>query len=321
MRPGGLEPARPGLRGAARGQPQDRLPDDLRLRHDRPLPRLPEPRHRVRHLGRRREPGGRRGRASPTSPSTSRSASTPARCTARSASWPASCRPARPVEGCRLEVAQSDAAAAIDWLRSETYRAYERPQSEVTGNASDDYRRRAPGTAGMKRRRPLQHLRDHRRPRAFHGVRASVLEELLRGRRPRRAVREVARRAVRRPRAAATSSCTHELREIFKHARPRRSGSSSAASSTPRSRPVNTPQTLINDPQFQDRMPWIPKEQLGADHAAVPGQGGRRRAAVARPRAPTLGQHTDEVLAERARLRRRDRIAALRGAGALGTTE
>ena len=51
--------------------------------------------------------------------------------------------------GCRLEVAQSDAAAAIDWLRSETYQAYERPQSEVTGNASDDYRRRAPGTAGM----------------------------------------------------------------------------------------------------------------------------------------------------------------------------
>src|SRR6202011_2801730 len=53
-------------------------------------------------------------------------------------------------EGCRLEVAQSDAAAAMDWLRSETWKAYERPESEVTGNKSDDYRRRAPGTAGMK---------------------------------------------------------------------------------------------------------------------------------------------------------------------------
>jgi len=30
-------------------------------------------------------------------------------------------------EGCQLEIAQSDAAAAIDWLRSETWRAYERP--------------------------------------------------------------------------------------------------------------------------------------------------------------------------------------------------
>src|SRR5438874_5743994 len=42
-------------------------------------------------------------------------------------------------EGCRMEVAQSDAAAAIDWLRSETYRAYERPEDEVTGNKSDGY--------------------------------------------------------------------------------------------------------------------------------------------------------------------------------------
>ena len=53
-------------------------------------------------------------------------------------------------EGCQLEIAQSDAAAAIDWLRSETWRAYERPESEVTGNEADDYERRAPGTAGME---------------------------------------------------------------------------------------------------------------------------------------------------------------------------
>jgi len=38
-----------------------------------------------------------------------------------------------------MEVAQSDAAAAIDWLRSETYRSYERPEDEVTGNPSDDF--------------------------------------------------------------------------------------------------------------------------------------------------------------------------------------
>ena len=52
-------------------------------------------------------------------------------------------------EGCQMEIAQSDAAAAFDWYRSESYKAYERPQSEVTGNKSDDYERRAPGTAGM----------------------------------------------------------------------------------------------------------------------------------------------------------------------------
>ena len=37
----------------------------------------------------------------------------------------------------------------MDWYRIETWKAYERPQSEVTGNATDNYERRAPGTAGM----------------------------------------------------------------------------------------------------------------------------------------------------------------------------
>src|SRR4051794_7575586 len=53
-------------------------------------------------------------------------------------------------EGCRLEIAQSDAAAAMDWYRSETWKAYERPEDEVTGNESDGFERRAPGTAGMR---------------------------------------------------------------------------------------------------------------------------------------------------------------------------
>jgi crotonobetainyl-CoA:carnitine CoA-transferase CaiB-like acyl-CoA transferase len=53
-------------------------------------------------------------------------------------------------EGCQIEIAQSDAAAAIDWLRSETWRAYERPESEVTGNEADNFERRAPGTGGME---------------------------------------------------------------------------------------------------------------------------------------------------------------------------
>ena len=52
-------------------------------------------------------------------------------------------------EGVEIEVAQSDAAAYMDWYRIESYRAYQRPESEVTGNASDNYERRAPGLAGM----------------------------------------------------------------------------------------------------------------------------------------------------------------------------
>ncbi len=52
--------------------------------------------------------------------------------------------------GCQMEVAQSDAAAYMDWYRIETWKAYERPEDEVTGNAADDYERRAPGLAGMR---------------------------------------------------------------------------------------------------------------------------------------------------------------------------
>ena len=103
-------------------------------------------------------------------------------------------------EPCRLEIAQSDAAAAMDWLRSETYKAYERPESEVTGNKADGYERRAPGHRRHARRRALPVLRDGRRPRPVHGLRAGVLGELLPGRRPGRPLRAAPRLAVRRPR-------------------------------------------------------------------------------------------------------------------------
>ena len=53
-------------------------------------------------------------------------------------------------EGVQMEIAQSDAAVATDWLRSETWKAYERPEDVVTGNKADNYERRAPGTGGMK---------------------------------------------------------------------------------------------------------------------------------------------------------------------------
>jgi len=52
-------------------------------------------------------------------------------------------------EGCQLDVAQSDAAVYMDWYRIESERAYRRPESEVTGNKSDNYERRPAGLAGM----------------------------------------------------------------------------------------------------------------------------------------------------------------------------
>ena len=80
--------------------------------------------------------------------------------------------------------------------------------------------------------------------------------------------------------------------------------------------PVNTPKTIAEDPQFQARLPWIPKERLGADELPIPLKVLDAEQPVP-TKAPTVGQHTGEVLAEV--LGYDDaRIAALRESGALG---
>jgi crotonobetainyl-CoA:carnitine CoA-transferase CaiB-like acyl-CoA transferase len=80
--------------------------------------------------------------------------------------------------------------------------------------------------------------------------------------------------------------------------------------------PVNTPKTIADDPQFQDRLPWIPQERTGAEQVPTP----IKFLDVDVPvpaKAPTVGQHTDEVLREVLDYDA-DRVAALRASGALG---
>jgi crotonobetainyl-CoA:carnitine CoA-transferase CaiB-like acyl-CoA transferase len=80
--------------------------------------------------------------------------------------------------------------------------------------------------------------------------------------------------------------------------------------------PVNSPKTVTRDPQFQDRFPLFPHEKHGADMLPFPVK--FRDEALPEPRwAPTVGQHSEEVLREV--LGYDDaRIAALRESGALG---
>ena len=79
---------------------------------------------------------------------------------------------------------------------------------------------------------------------------------------------------------------------------------------------MNTPRSIADDAQFRDRLPWIPRERLGAEQLPLPIKliDGELPSPTM---APTVGQHTDEVL--------RDvlgydeaRVAALRASGALG---
>src|SRR5699024_11013165 len=79
---------------------------------------------------------------------------------------------------------------------------------------------------------------------------------------------------------------------------------------------VNTPQTLAEDPQFQDRFPWIPAARLGAEQQPSPIK--YLDVDIPEPeKAPTVGEHSEQVLRDVLGYDA-DRISALRDAGVLG---
>jgi crotonobetainyl-CoA:carnitine CoA-transferase CaiB-like acyl-CoA transferase len=218
-------------------------------------------------------------------------------------------------EGCQLEVAQSDAAAAFDWYRSESWKAYERPQSEVTGNAADDYERRAPGTAGMREgvRYQMYETKDGRHvlfmasEQAFWKSFCEALDRTdLFERWPGSKYGDHAR---------GNQELHTILKEIFLTKTAAEWLDFGNTVNTPIA-PVNTPKDIGDDPQFQARLPWIPISQLGTEQIPVPVKllDGELPAPT---KAPEVGQHTDEVL--RDVLGYDDAtIAAKRAAGALG---
>ncbi|CAN5131855.1 CaiB/BaiF CoA-transferase family protein [soil metagenome] len=218
-------------------------------------------------------------------------------------------------EGCRLEVAQSDAAAAMDWLRSETWKAYERPEHEVTGNASDGGVRRAPGTAGMRDgvRYQFYEAADGRHI-LFQASEREFWENFCTaiGRIDLFEAHPGARYA---DHAVGDTQLRTELRDIF----GTRTAVEWVAFGLEVNVPivaVNTPQTLADDPQFQDRLGWIPADRLGADQLPTPLKYLDGSLPVP-TKAPTVGEHTDDVLRDVLGYDD-DRVAALRAAGALG---
>jgi crotonobetainyl-CoA:carnitine CoA-transferase CaiB-like acyl-CoA transferase len=196
-------------------------------------------------------------------------------------------------EGCQLEIAQSDAAAAFDWLRSETWKAYERPESEVTGNEADNFERRAPGTAGMEEGVRYQfyattdgHVLFMASEREFWknfcaGVDRMDLFERWPGAqyadhaRGNRELRGILREIF------ATRSCAEWIAFGMEHNTP--------------ICPANTPKTLADDPQFQARLPWIPASRLGADMVPTPLKFIDETLPVP-TKAPTVAEHRDAVL-------------------------
>jgi crotonobetainyl-CoA:carnitine CoA-transferase CaiB-like acyl-CoA transferase len=219
-------------------------------------------------------------------------------------------------ESAYIDLAQSDAAAAMDWYRSETWRAYERPQSEVTGNKADDYERRAPGTAGMVEgvryqvyeTADEQHVLFMASEQAFWRNFCEGVDRLdLFERWPGSKYADHAR---------GNRELQHELRAIFRTKTAGEWLEFGGRVNTPIA-PVNTPRTVLQDPQFADRFPLLPASELGADQLFTPlhfvGEELPHPA-----KAPTVGEHTEAVL--RSVLGYDDnRISAARGEGAFGT--
>ncbi|MHB1711698.1 MAG: CaiB/BaiF CoA transferase family protein, partial [Acidimicrobiales bacterium] len=218
-------------------------------------------------------------------------------------------------EGSFLEVAQSDAAAAMDWYRSETWRAYERPESEVTGNKADGYERRAPGTAGMVEgvRYQVYETKDGRyvllmaSEQAFWRNFCDAVGRLdLFERWPGSKYADHARN---------NTELRTELRDIF---RTRTAGEwieFGIAFNFPVG-PVNTSQTIADDPQFRERFHWFSRSRLGTDQLPTPLKFVGEELPMP-TKAPTAGQHTDDVLRDVLGWDD-DHIAASRVRGGLG---
>jgi crotonobetainyl-CoA:carnitine CoA-transferase CaiB-like acyl-CoA transferase len=217
-------------------------------------------------------------------------------------------------EGCELEVGQSDATAYMDWYRIESWLAYRRPEDVVTGNKADGYVRRAPGTAGMKEgvRYQIYESSDGHvlfmaseqafwknfclcvgRPDLFERWPGSKYADHARGNRELQAI----------------------LRDIFKTKTAKEWIALGEEKDFPVA-PCNTPKTIVDDPQFQDRFPLYPHEVCGADMLPYPVKFPGEALPVP-TKAPTTGQHTEEVL--RSVLGKSDaELASLRAAGAFG---
>jgi len=199
-------------------------------------------------------------------------------------------------ESAFLEIAQSDAAAAMDWLRSETHLAHRRPEDVVTGNKSDGYVRRAPGTAGMIEgvRYQVYKAADENyvlfmasEQEFWKNFCAGVDRMDLFERWPGSKYADHAR---------GNRELQAQLREIFA-TKTSKEWLAFAGEHNTTIAPVNTPETLLDDPQFADRFPLFGIEELGAEQLPSPikfiGE------SLPRPRhAPLVGEHSDEVLAE-----------------------
>ncbi|MGE4652941.1 MAG: CoA transferase, partial [Myxococcota bacterium] len=217
-------------------------------------------------------------------------------------------------EGCEVEMAQSDASAYMDWYRIESERAYLRPESEVTGNASDDYERRPAGLAGMWGGVRYQAYETKDGHVLFMASEQAFWKNFCAGI-DRMDLFEKWPGSKYADHARGNLELQAVLRDIFLTRTVTEWLTFGNEHNTPIA-PFNTTANIGDDPQFQERMGFLPIEAVGCEQLPLPIYVDGEPLPVP-SMAPTVGQHTDEVIAE---VLEKDAasIAKLREAGALG---
>ncbi len=216
--------------------------------------------------------------------------------------------------GSQMEIAQSDAAAYMNWYVIETNLAYRRPETEVTGNAADNYERRPPGLAGMYEGVRYQiyessdgHVLFMASEQAFwknfcEAVDRNDLFEKFPG-------------SKYADHARGNTEIQTELRDIFRTKTTDEWLQFSIDVNTPIA-PVYDGKSMSDDPQFKHRFPLYPVEQLGSEQMPLP----LKLVGEELPeptKAPTAGQHNDEVLRDVLGYDD-EKVEALKNANALG---
>lgn len=196
-------------------------------------------------------------------------------------------------EGCSMELAQSDCAAYFDWYRSESYMAYERPQSEVTGNKSDNYERRPVGTAGMREGVRYQMYESADGHVLFMASEQALWKNFCAGL-DRMDLFEKWPGSKYADHARGNRELQAMLRDIFKTRTTQEWLRFASSANTPIA-PVNTPKNIVQDPQFKERMQVLPHEHHGADMLPFPVKFQNLELPVP-TRAPTVGEHNQKVL-------------------------
>ena len=198
-------------------------------------------------------------------------------------------------EGCFMEVGQSDAAAYMDWYRSESHMAYRRPEDVVTGNKADNYERRAVGTKGMK---------EGVRYQMYDAKDGVVLIMCSEQEFWKNFCQEVGRMDLFEKwpgskyadHARNNRELQAELKPIFKTKTCKEWIDLGNTKNFPMA-PVNTPENIVDDPQFQDRFKLFPHEKHGADMLPFPVHFVNEEL-PAPTKAPTVGEHSATVLSD-----------------------